>query len=69
MVNGDAIQKGLFCKEIVVLFFGTADHIRDDCENRSQDGFARPRLSESMSPGQGGADPLSTTRRPVIQRE
>jgi hypothetical protein len=31
-VNGDAIEKGPLCKEIVVLFFGTVDFIWDDCK-------------------------------------
>jgi hypothetical protein len=32
VVNGDAIEKKPLCGEIVILFFGTVDHIRDDCE-------------------------------------
>jgi hypothetical protein len=32
VINGAAVEKGSLCQEIVVLFFGTIDQIRDNCE-------------------------------------
>jgi hypothetical protein len=32
VINRDAVEKGPLCQKIVVFFFGTVDHIRDDCE-------------------------------------
>jgi len=46
VINGDAVIKGPLCQKIVVLFFRTVDDIR-------------PRPSDSTSPRQVGAAPLS----------
>ena len=47
-----------------ILFFGAVDYIRDDCEIEAW--MISPSLDPAIVrvPGLGGADPLSTTRRP-----
>jgi hypothetical protein len=32
VINGHAVEKGPLCQKVVVLFFGTVDDIRDNCE-------------------------------------
>jgi hypothetical protein len=32
VINGNAVERGPLCQQIVVPFFGTVDQVRDDCE-------------------------------------
>jgi hypothetical protein len=63
VIDGDAVEKGPLCQQIVVLFFGTVDDIGDDCEIEAWMVSPAPRPNDSTSPMQGGAAPLSTAKR------
>src|SRR6516225_11299953 len=69
MINGDAVEKGPLCQQIVVLFFGTVDDIRNDCEIEAW--MVSPSLDPTIVrvPGRAALPRSPQREGAVIQRE
>jgi len=69
VINGDAVEKGPLCQEIVVLVFGTVDDIWDDCEIEAW--MVSPGLDPAIVrvPVRAALTRSPQRERPVIQRE